>query len=312
VNATYKTNIDIGLDGNGNTVKADVSGGGSVQIAANNDGVHVGWHPYRNPNLDGSPGNPRVYQSFYQYKTNTTGLSADWGSGTPVNTVDHLSNNMSPRFLASADKHYYYSLPNNGASPGPYWQQADDGSDADVQSLNGNPGVKTNGYYFDFYLSPAWNGSEMNLASIETTSGLGDVSLYLDVEGTTSQVTVYGGGDAGSVALAAVGGTNYVFFTAPDLGIGTDDEIFVRPVGQDGTLGDILQLTDDNYHQLELDVAGWGGAANPNLHLTYTTYAGTIWDDSAERVGYMHLTPEPASLGLLLLGAGLLRRRMKK
>ena len=276
-------------------------GAGSVQIVANNDGVSIGWHP----RTDSSGGDG--WQSEYWYRTRSGG---SWSATT---VLDHTSHNMSPRFLASADDHYYFSLPRSGADPGPFWQQADDGSD-NPQTLHSGltTGVKGWDNLYDFWLAPAWNGSAMNLASVEldgaSETGSGLVSLYLDIQGTLSQVIVYddsadhgGVSTAGSVALAAVGGFNYVFFTAEDPAVDTsgdpnailattDDEVFVQMVAQDGTLMDSAQqLTFDIFNQYEMDVAI---ASDGSMHLVYTTQTDRAGaDDAGERVSYMKVTP---------------------
>ena len=285
-------------------------GGGNVQIVANNNGVSVGW----SPRLTSSGGDN--YLSEYSTETYSGG---SWSGPT---ILHHYSNNLGPRLLGSANAHYYYSLTRNGyPNPGPWWQLANDGSDADAQSphsVASTSGCRTWANHYDFSLAPAWNSGEMNLASLETVSS-GDggvVSLYLDLQGTPSQVMVYddsashgGEGTASSVGLATIGSTNYVFFNAEDPGAGTDTEVFVQAVGQDGTLlGALQQLTDDDADQYEIDAVSYVNGLGSELHLVFQTDPGT--GDENARVSYMQLTPEPTSLCLLLLGGvGLLRRK---
>jgi len=280
-------------------------GGGNVQIVETSDGISIGFSPRMSASSEDG------WLGEYAYVTKSGGTWSD------ISRTDTPSNMMSPKFLASADDHWSFSLPrNNGSDPGPYWEQADDGVVGNYASLSTGltSGNKAWGWHYDSYLSPAWNGSKMNLASIEGP-GVGPVSLYLDVQGTTSQTVLFddsatsstGSNTARSVALASLGGTNYVFFIAEDAGAGTDSEVFAQAVAQDGSLiGSAVQLTNDDYPQFELDIAGGDDA----MHLVYGYNIGG--GDVGNRVGYMELVPEPASLGLLLLGAGLLRRRMKK
>ena len=290
---TYVEHTGNRIDVPDSSVWAD--GSGNVQIVANNDGVSVGWSPRI------GPGGGDGWLSDYLYATYSGG---GWSAAS---RLDHLSNNMSPRFLGSADEHYYYSLPVNGyPNPGPFWQQADDGSDADVVSLHGvasTSGTKTFSNHYDFFLSPAWNGGEMNLASIETVSSgdEGVVSLYLDLQGAPSQVVIYddsadhgGEGTARSVALTAVNGFNYVFFAAEDPAEDTGDpnntdlEVFVQMVAQDGTLmGSAQQLTSDAADQYELDVVA---APDGSMHLVFQTDPGT--GDENARVSYMKVALE--------------------
>ena len=266
-------------------------GSGHVQIVANNDGVHVGWSPKN------ASGGGDGLNNEYHYQTKSGG---DWSA---ITVLDHTSADLSPRLLGSADEFYYYSIPRDTeATGGPYYQQADDGVNSQTNLYTGlTRGLKTWGGFYDFYLCPAWHGSFMNLASVELNPGsaatTGLVALYLDVQGAGSEVVVFddsashgGIGTAGSVALASVGGINYVFFTAEDPGAGTDTEVFVQAVAQNGTLqGSADQLTDDDYEQSELDAASWGSVLDPHLHIVFNTNVSS--GDAGERVSYMELKP---------------------
>ena len=304
----YVDHLNNRMDLTADTTWTD--GAGSVQIVANNDGVSVGWSPRTKwgTTLDG-----RNKQFIYQ--------TLSGGSWSAATVLDFQGFDLSPRFLGTANEIYYYAKPDtDDEGLGPLYQQADDGVNNQIDLNTGlTRGVKMNDSHYDFYLSPAWNGSAMNLASVELAPGssasTGLVALYLDIQGTLSEVVVFddsagGDGPAGSVALASVGGTNYVFFTAKDP-LGTDNEVFVQAVDQNGSLlGSAQQLTDDEYWQSELDAVSYGTAADPHLHIVFNTNLVAFGNDGGERVSYMELTPEPTSLCLLLLGGvGLFRRR---
>ena len=159
-------------------------GGGRVQIAVNNDGVHVGWHPRKN--LAGRD----AWMSQFHYRVKSAGK---WSETT---SLENGSMSLSPRFLASANELYYFTLPRKTQPHGgPYYQQADDGINNPVDLYQGLTTGLTELNAPGTYLSPAWNGSVLNLASVEMktpTSGQSAlIALYLDVLGTVSEVVVY-------------------------------------------------------------------------------------------------------------------------
>ena len=172
-------------------------GYGHVQIAVNNAGVHVGWHP--RIQLNGGDG----WMAQYHHSVKSGG---NWSS---VIELENLSTQNSPRFLASADEVYYFTLTNNNASNGgPTFQPVLDGLNTDRVDLY--QGLTTGLIWRNCgptYLFPAWNGSAMNLASIEMrspTSGQSSlVALYLDVLGNVNEVIVYDSSTDPGLTVAA-------------------------------------------------------------------------------------------------------------
>ena len=160
-------------------------GGGHVQIAVNNAGVHIGWHP--RVHLAGGDS----WMASYHHSVKSGG---SWSSTIEL---ENLSSQNSPRFLASADEVYYFTLTNNDVSHGgPTFQPVLDGLNNDRVDLY--QGLTTGIIWRNCgptYLFPAWNGSQMNLASVEMKSQSSGqstlVALYLDVLGTVNEVVVY-------------------------------------------------------------------------------------------------------------------------
>lgn len=290
---------------------------GHVRIAANNDGLHIGYHP--RINLGGGD----------DWKAHVHVVSNSGSGWSSPQELDNGGNGaMGPALSASANELYLWTLARDDLHMnGPRYQQVDDGDDFNSVGLGGwqvDSGYDATGnmYRYDNYnlrVSPYWNGSAMNLATVEGgySTNTGAVALYLDTLGSATPVDVYNDGASGdprlatanSTALACVGGMNYVFFTAQDP-TGSDTELFMQAVSQSGTLvGSLQQLTFDDFNQYELDAAAYGDALDPHVYVTYQTSVGT-GGDADLRVGWMHLVPEPTILCLLLLGGvGLVRRR---
>ena len=271
--------------------------GGQVQIAANNDGVTVVWHPRSNF------GGGDNWTGEAHFSTSTDG-GATWSAVTAATVLDHSGYMLNQKILASADELYYFCLQRDtDPNGGPFYQQVDDGVNNPTTLLTGlttGYGSLDDGY--GIRLSPAWNGSEMNLASVENNSGQtsGVVALYLDILGSLNEVVVFDDSDDhGGVATAEdVGlvcdenGLNYVFFVAEDPDLlgdpNVDTDLFVQLVQQDGTLlGSAQKLTDDTFDQYDPDVVYGDGSA----YLVFTTQTDPLLgSDAGERVSYMEVT----------------------
>ena len=279
--------------------------GGRPEIELNNDGVNVGWVPYRDGagNLD--------YDNHVVYRVKNGG---SWSAVT-LEQASGGWGEIAPQLIGSADEAYLISLPKYrssyyAGSIGPWYTQI--GSATPNSLFDGVYKDNINAEGYANALSPEWNGSALNLALLmtedhNTISGM--AGLFLDILGTPNQVVVYddsaghgGVGTAEGVALVTLDGLNYVFFTAEDLGVGTDTEVFLQMVNQDGTLnGSLLQLTNDDLNQEQLE-AVYG---NGKFHLVFQT------GGDGQYVDYMSLVPEPTTLCFLVLTGviGLIRRR---
>ena len=265
--------------------------GGRPELEINNDGVHIGW----TPRWDGAGG--QDYNNHFVYRVNS-------GSGWSAATLKQASGGwgeFAPQLIGSDDEAYLITLPRYrpsyyAGSIGPWYTQI--GSATPNSLFDGvyKDNINTGGYANA--LSPEWNGSALNLALLmtedhNTISGM--VGLFLDTLGTPNQVVVYDdrpapdqAGTAEGVALVVLDGLNYVFFTAEDPGAGTDTEVFLQMVNQNGTLnGSLLQLTNDALDQEQLE-AVYG---NSKFHLVYQT------GGDGQAVDYMSLALVGALLG---------------